>query len=523
MYRFKTAHAAGAWNASQVDEVTVGSEIKDVKQATSEIDALKADLNNYPYGIEPFQVSLFEDTQNLFSNFCYHIEKKYYRSRLESSPEGRARTTSANSWQGWLIRVKPNTTYALGPLDFKLELLNSKFNLDISITDFSSEEPNIITTGPNSLWMCLTQRIDRDMSDWMMVEGDTYPSSYISGFPKWRDTPQFPEDQLNHITYLYNSSRIRVTYNSDGSISVFIPGKSRIITQKGVISTSQEDTTITSSSAQFICYDATDGIWTYGGAKAGHERYYIGYIQPMYKHCFFITNYVEVYNKTVAFMGDSITAGVATHKCYHQYIHDVFGYTCLNYGYGGSGWYRTFSGTDSGKIGMGTPGMGTPTSAENAFTPNNILARLQEIDKTTTDCVVIFAGTNDWGNGVTINDFTSAIDSAFEYCKTNLTDIPILVLTPIHRRYDTTPNSQGKTLREYADIIIEECQKYSIAYIDTMTVSELYPDNEANRLLYFVDNQDTGLHPSSAGHKKIATCVGETIKQLIAYSDLDTP
>ena len=45
MYRFKTAHTAGAWNASQVDEVTVGSEIKDIKQATSEIDDLKADLS----------------------------------------------------------------------------------------------------------------------------------------------------------------------------------------------------------------------------------------------------------------------------------------------------------------------------------------------------------------------------------------------------------------------------------------------------------------------------------------------
>ena len=46
MYRFKTAHTAGAWNASQVDEVTVGSEIKDIKQATSEIDTLKADLGD---------------------------------------------------------------------------------------------------------------------------------------------------------------------------------------------------------------------------------------------------------------------------------------------------------------------------------------------------------------------------------------------------------------------------------------------------------------------------------------------
>lgn len=52
MYRFKTAHTAGAWNASQVDEVTVGSEIKDIKQATSEIDTLKADLSNLQAEIE---------------------------------------------------------------------------------------------------------------------------------------------------------------------------------------------------------------------------------------------------------------------------------------------------------------------------------------------------------------------------------------------------------------------------------------------------------------------------------------
>lgn len=513
LYKFISDHAAGEWIGTDAKSLTVSDDIAE----------LRAALNNYPYGIEPFQLSLFANTQNLFSDFCYHITKKYYRERTAASPIGRPRTTSTPNWQGWLIRVKPNTTYTLGPLDFKLELLDGEFNSDVTITEFSSEEPNTIITGSDSLWMCLTQRIDHDMSDWMMVEGDTYPSEYISGFPKWNDVPQFPDDQLNHVTFLYNAKKVKVSYNDDGSASIFIPGSSRIFTRKGFIVTDTNDTTIIKQSAQFICYDATDGVWTYGNSTSGHEHYYIGYIQPERKQCFLLANYVEFFNKTVAFMGDSITAGVATHKCYHEYIQDVFGYTCLNYGYGGSGWYRTYPGTNAGKIGMGVPGMGVPTTPENAFTPNNILARLAEIDSSVVDCVVIFAGTNDCGNNVAISDFTSAIDSAFEYCKTNLTSIPILVLTPIHRRYDTVPNSQNKTLREYADIIIEECKKYSIAYIDTMVASELYPDNYANRILYFADNTESGLHPSSAGHKKIATHVAETIKQLITYSDLATP
>ena len=44
LYRFTTAHAAGAWNASHVTEVTVASELADLKEDTTE---LKQDFNEY--------------------------------------------------------------------------------------------------------------------------------------------------------------------------------------------------------------------------------------------------------------------------------------------------------------------------------------------------------------------------------------------------------------------------------------------------------------------------------------------
>ena len=401
-------------------KTTIDEEIEDL---SGEIDNAKKDSYLAPYGLEPFQMSLFKQSANLFSDFCYHITTGYYRFRLDTT-KNVPRITPTLNWQSWLIRVKPNTTYTIGPVDFKIELLTSECDLDVKIEELSDTDPNTITTGTKSYWLALTQRKERDMSNWMMVEGSTYPQEYISGYPKWVAEPLKPNE----------------------------------------------------------------------------------------------TNV-----KTVAFMGDSITAGVATHKCYHQYIHDAFGYTCLNYGYGGAGWNWVSTSTDSGKIGLGVPGIGVNTTPETAFTPNNVAARLTELDPNTVDCIVIFAGTNDWHHNVTVADLITSIDSAFEYCKTNFTQIPVLVMTPIHRRYDTTPNTQNKTLREYADIIIEECKKYGIAYIDTMTVSELYPDNEANRIYYFNQNQESGLHPSSTGHKMIAIGVGEMIKQLMTYSDYSTP
>ena len=398
---------------------------KDAYNANNKIEtgleSIEYKLHYQPYGLQPSQMSLFKPTINLFSDFCYHYTRGYYRSRIDGYPYYPRITATAN-WQGWLIRVKPNTTYAIGPVDFKIEITKADGNLDKTLNGLSSTEPNIITTGADSYWLCLTQSISRDMSQWMMVEGDTYPSEYISGYP------QLVAELLR-------------------------PGESNT-------------------------------------------------------------------PKTVAFMGDSITAGVATAKCFHEYIHDKYGFICRNYGFGGSGYFRNSVSQNAGKQGTGAPGMGIVTTPETFFTPNNITSRLSELNVDNIDGIVIAAGTNDYGNNVSIADFRSGIESAFEYCKTNLTKCSVLVMTPIHRRYDTNQNTQGKTLIEYCDILIEECRKYGIAYVDTMAMSGLYPDNEANRILNFESNQDSGLHPGAEGHNRMATAIGEKLKELLSYKDL---
>ena len=48
LYRFTSAHAAGAWNASHVTEVTVASELADLKEDTTE---LKQDLNELRFSV----------------------------------------------------------------------------------------------------------------------------------------------------------------------------------------------------------------------------------------------------------------------------------------------------------------------------------------------------------------------------------------------------------------------------------------------------------------------------------------
>ena len=47
LYRFKADHAAGAWNAAHVDEVTAGSELADLKSAIESLDERKAEIDGY--------------------------------------------------------------------------------------------------------------------------------------------------------------------------------------------------------------------------------------------------------------------------------------------------------------------------------------------------------------------------------------------------------------------------------------------------------------------------------------------
>lgn len=416
----------------------------DGKAVGEKIRALESVTYGKPYGIQSYQMSLFEPTANLFagafSNYKHH---RYY----DNGTDGKMSIKVTSNYDGWLIRVKPNTTYTLGPLDYRIKQFNTDLDMIKSITDVSNSEPNTITTEANAYWMSVTQLDDRDMSGWMMVEGNAYPEEYVSGYPQWVNTPK----------------------------------------------------------------------------SAG-----VG--------------------KRIAFFGDSITAGSGVtgqpdSQIYHQYLHDIYGFTCLNYAYGGSGYVTTYEsqGDTPGAIendsslkglhGKGLPGRGYGNKYYH-FWPNNVLSMMQRMsdqnsiddlekitDPTTLDGVVIFAGTNDWSHEVSLVNFGNGVDAVFDYYQNNFGSVPLLVMTPIHRINDTT--SGAAHLSEYADIVIQKCREHGIPYIDTLSMSGLQPNNASNRAVFFPrdDGGNDGVHPNHFAHRRIERAIGETLNQLMLWKN----
>ncbi len=603
------------------------SEIYDLAaQVSRDVSASVADLVRFrPYGIPPYMMSLFKPLTNIFSGFDNYISGAYYTATPAVVGKPLTITPTAN-WQGWLVRVKPNTTYTIGPHDFRILFYNNSLIVDkvINQADISSTDPNTITSGSDSFWMAITQRITRDMSEWMMVEGNAYPDSYVSGVPQWVHMPKIADDQMTMTAVHYSNVPIAVAYNESG-VTLTIPA-GRVLTPKGALIA--QAGTLTFSAANWVSYDMTADAWTPSQHIDGHELYTIGWVNPTITKAVLLANYSEtglpddknfrewgmvycghlnvpkikytstgctltlptcrvIYDggsfvasattltftasnwltydvdaqeyhlgysvpdhtlivlgiistskyensfiagteimveKTIAFFGDSICAGVGTSKVFHQYISERYGFRCLNYGYGGSGYVQNYESYGAGRMGTGNEGLGVPITADNYFVPNNVLTRLAEPTPSDLDGVVIFAGTNDWSHAgqITLQQFIDGLEAVFNYFQTNFGAVPLLVMTPIHRKDDTVVNAAGKTLREYCDIIIDECKKFGIPYVDTMTFSGLHPDNAGNDAIFFPRDDrnppsSDGLHPNHIAHERIMRVIGETLNALVKY------
>lgn len=476
--------------------------------------------NIHPYGIPASGLSLFKKTKNLFSDFDNKVVSGYYGIDAPIVPG----TTpiyikSAQNFDGWLIRVKPNTTYTVGPVDFAIIFGRSDLTFDkwYSSGNVSSTDPNIVTSGPQSYWMAIALRKTRDKSDWMVVEGSTYPDHYIDGYPHYAFNPA--EDRT--WGYIISAYQPVIKYQSNSAI-LSMP-EARIMYKNGRIGPiSASDITFTA--ANWLHYDITAGSYGVGAAPAGHEYVMLGCIQLANYNSSWIAGTTIKVSKTIAFMGDSLTAGSGTNTCFHEYLHEFYGFTCLNYAYGGTGYVRNWNTAGGGLVGLGQPGKGVPITSDNFFTPNNVLARLSELDPANTDGIVIFAGTNDWSHGdeVSYSDFLAGVRSVFDYCQTNLTNVPVVVMTPIHRVNDTVPNSTtGKTLQDYAEAIKDICTEYGIICIDTMQLSGSHPDNANNRAVFFNrDDSETndGVHPNRLIHQRLARNIGETLNGIVKFN-----
>lgn len=198
-------------------------------------------------------------------------------------------------------------------------------------------------------------------------------------------------------------------------------------------------------------------------------------------------------NEKVYCFGDSIVAGVGSANLFHMYWHSWNkGMTLYNYGIGSTGYTIEANGTVM--VGGGVVGVGSNASQSG----NNTVLKVMQSVTDTMPYIAIFAGTNDYGGNVALDTFRTAVQNTLNYALTKSNHV--FVITPIKRtNWDTNTNSIGLHLKDYCDVIAEECEARGIAYDNGYDVA-INPQNSSNKSAYIPD----GLHPNSAGHARMA-------------------
>ncbi len=152
-------------------------------------------------------------------------------------------------------------------------------------------------------------------------------------------------------------------------------------------------------------------------------------------------------------------------------------------------------------------------SSEKARHDIDFISRVDKIDAD-CDLVVVFGGTNDFGHGDaplgepddnTPYTFWGACNTICEMLINRFPKAQIVFMGPLHRSVEDDPCGSQKpepvgTLYEYVEILKTVTRKYSIPFLDLLSVAGITPRVPVLKEMYMPD----GLHPNDAGHEKIA-------------------
>ena len=219
--------------------------------------------------------------------------------------------------------------------------------------------------------------------------------------------------------------------------------------------------------------------------------------------------------KKIACLGDSITEGVnANGWQWHRYIDKYF----------------KENGVETIIVNLGVGGTSVCTSSYVTTSLQPFVNRLNTIP-TDVDVIVIFGGTNDWGNNATLGAISDSGSSSFygaykymlEWLANNRSNAKILTITPLKRYYrgntstwtnaQTTRNNKGQLLQDYVRAVKEVSEMYAIPCVDLHNESGLNPVLEIVRTKYMGD----GLHPTAEGNKKMYPIILNKLKPLVEY------
>ena len=221
--------------------------------------------------------------------------------------------------------------------------------------------------------------------------------------------------------------------------------------------------------------------------------------------------------KSVVFVGDSITNGVNTTKCYYEYLENNLQLDEITV--------------------MGVSGSCISSKSDYGSSNQPLSSRYSNIPS--SDLIMIFMGTNDYGHETplgTINDETDiSFYGALNYVTKNLINkyptSTLVYVTPLHRynfgtskilnekfTYDYLPNGRGHTLKDYRDAIIETCERWSVPVIDLYAESGINPSISSIKNLYMPD----GIHPNEKGHERIAQIIENKLDDIFVGEAYET-
>jgi len=264
-----------------------------------------------------------------------------------------------------------------------------------------------------------------------------------------------------------------------------------------------------------------DYITTYQFEEGESATSYVSYADPYYKLNDLKLEYNNLLNtpsivspwtgNTMNIIGDSITYGLVN----YPEIGDVV----LN----------RFSNIVAEELNMtlNNYGINSSTISVKATDPTGrdpIVTRYTSMSNS-ADLIIVAGGTNDWMYDWTpLGDMNSRSNNEFYGALHNLClglldkyiGKQLLFMTPI-KRYQapynspTAINANGKTLREYCDIIKEVCSYYGIPVLDMHSECTLNPFIVTQQTVFFPDG---GTHPNDAGHVIMANRLIGCLKQL---------
>ena len=218
---------------------------------------------------------------------------------------------------------------------------------------------------------------------------------------------------------------------------------------------------------------------------------------------------MELRNKKVAFLGDSITEGAGA-SCLEKVYWNVFagntGAECFGYGISGTRIAKQVHPSD--------------TPAFDRY----FASRLDEMIPD-ADIVVVFGGTNDFGHGDapfgkhddrTEDTFCRALHILMEKLINRYPNAMIVFMTPLHRSSEDNDVVNEKGVRacgpllKYVDAIIEAAAYYSIPVLDLYRTAGMQPRVPIILEQFMPD----GLHPNDAGHARLAARLEGFLKTL---------